>query len=116
MWAVVLVGALTLRALEACPDLRADSNTVANFDLFHVLADRYRLANDLVADAQWALIFSPAASDRVPWKWSAHCIAAEKMWDECVRTNQICVLHVTAAYATSFNLNVNVIGPKRLWL
>lgn len=65
VWAVVLIGALTLRALEARPDLRANPDAVAYFDLFHILAHRYSFANDLVADAQWALILSPTAGDRM---------------------------------------------------
>lgn len=59
--AVVLVGILTLGALETSPDLRADANAVALLDLLDVLADFDSLANDFVSYAEGTFVFTPAA-------------------------------------------------------
>lgn len=86
MRAVILVVALTLRALETCPYLCADPDPVAHVDRLHLGSNPDRAANDFVSHTDGKRHFAPAAVDRV---------------------------HVRAAHAATFDGNVNVMVRKR---
>src|SRR4051794_32126069 len=89
MRAVVLVGSFAVGALEASPDLCADTDAITLLDGLHILADPDGLANDLVAYAERALELAPPAGDGV---------------------------HVGAADAAALDLDVNVGLSKGLGL
>lgn len=63
--AVVFVLVLAEVALEAGPDLGADADAVADFEVLDVLADLDGFADDFVADAEGAFVVAPAAGDGV---------------------------------------------------
>ena len=65
VWAIVLVVALALWALEASPDLSSDANTVSHFASFYSIPNLDGLADDLVADADGHRCVTPASSDGV---------------------------------------------------
>lgn len=65
MWAVILVVALALRALQARPDLGTNTSTVANLECRNLGSNFYDLANDLVADSDGCWRFTPATCDGV---------------------------------------------------
>lgn len=65
VWAIVLVVAFALRALQAGPDLSTDADTVALLDGLDLGADLDGLADDLVADADGQRCTTPAAVDCV---------------------------------------------------
>jgi hypothetical protein len=52
-------------ASQICANLCADTNSIANFDVFDGLADLNCSSNYLVSNADWERDFTPAASDSV---------------------------------------------------
>ena len=65
MRAVVLLIRLAKLALQARPDLSADTNTVPHLDGAHFVTDLNGLANDFMANADWKRALSPSASNSV---------------------------------------------------
>lgn len=76
MWAVVLVIALALLALQARPDLSAHTNAVSDLDAGNLVADPDSMANDLVANADRKRNFAPAPVDGVDIR-GAHSAALD---------------------------------------
>jgi hypothetical protein len=65
MWAVVLVIALALLALQARPDLSSNTHAVSDLDAGDLVTDLDSVANDLVANADRKRNFAPAPVDGV---------------------------------------------------
>ena len=65
MRAVVLLIRLAKLALQARPDLSADTNAVPDLDGAHSVTDLNGLANDFMANADWKRALSPSASNSV---------------------------------------------------
>jgi hypothetical protein len=65
MWAVILVVALALLALQARPNLRSNTDTVPNLDAGHLVADLDSMANDLVSNADGKRNLAPASRNGV---------------------------------------------------
>jgi hypothetical protein len=63
VWAVVLVIALALLALQARPDLSSNTDTVSDLDAGHLVADLDSMANDLMANADRKRNFTPTTGD-----------------------------------------------------
>lgn len=63
--AVVLVISLARAAVQARPDLRANTDAVADVDALDIRADADGVADDLVADDERELGLAPAAGERV---------------------------------------------------
>lgn len=63
MRTVILVIRLAKLALQTGADLRANTNTVANLDGCHLVADFDRLADDFMTDANWERAITPTACD-----------------------------------------------------
>jgi hypothetical protein len=89
VWAVILVVALALWALQAGPDLSTNTDSVADLDSLDLGADLDGMTNNFVTDADRHGSFTPAAVDSVD---------------------------IGAADATAFNLDVDVIVTKLLGL
>lgn len=75
--AVVLVAALALSAIHARPDLGADSNTVAYLDATDTVTDSNSLSDDLMADDERQMAFSPALAEGVHVR-GAHTAVADR--------------------------------------
>lgn len=65
VWAVVLVVALALWALQASPDLSTNTSTVANLECRDFGANFYDLADHFVTDSDRGWGVTPTASDGV---------------------------------------------------
>src|SRR5436305_4907502 len=65
VWAVVLVIALTLLALQARPNLSPNTDTVSNFATGHLIANLYSATDNLMANADGQRDLAPSAVDRV---------------------------------------------------
>ena len=65
MWAVVLVVALALFALQARPYLCSNADSVANLDGLHLVTDLDGLADDLVSDTDWQWAVAPSTVNGV---------------------------------------------------
>ena len=65
MWAVVLVVALALFALQARPYLCSNADSVANLDGLHLVTDLDGLADDLVSDTYWQRAVAPSTVNGV---------------------------------------------------
>ena len=65
MRTVIFVVALALRALQACPNLRADTNTISNLNRGDLGADFDGFTNDFVANSEREVIghIAPASSN-----------------------------------------------------
>jgi hypothetical protein len=87
MWAVVLVVALALLALQARPDLSSHTDTVSDLAAGHLIADLDSMADDLMANADRKRDFAPAAGDGV---------------------------NVGSADTTTLDLDVDVVGAELL--
>jgi hypothetical protein len=65
VWAIVLIVALALRALEASPDLSTNANAVADLASCHGISDFNCFPDDLVTDTDWQRRLTPASVDGV---------------------------------------------------
>lgn len=65
VWAIVLVVRLALLTLQARPNLRTATDTVADLASCDLRSDLDGLAYDFVANADWESGFTPATSDGV---------------------------------------------------
>ena len=88
MRAVVLIVRFADLALQACPNLCADANTISDLDGCHLVANLDGMPDDLVADAQRKTCFAPSTGDG---------------------------MDVTTADTTCFNSDVDVTLPKWFW-
>lgn len=89
MWAIVLVVALALRALQARPDLSTNTGTVANLECRDLRSNFYDLADNLVADSNGCWGFTPASCDGV---------------------------HIGTADTAALDLDVDIVLTECLWL
>ena len=53
VWAVILIIALALLALQARPNLSPNTDTVSNFATGHLVANLYSATDNLMANADW---------------------------------------------------------------
>jgi hypothetical protein len=87
MWAVVLVIALALLALQTRPDLSANTHAVSDLDAGDLVADLDSMANDLVANADRKRNFAPAPVDG---------------------------MDIRGTHAAALDLNIDIVGAKLL--
>lgn len=74
--AIVLIVCFAQLALQACLDLRTDTNTISDFDGRHFVTNFDGFADDLMTDADWKRAVSPASGDGVHIR-SAHSTALD---------------------------------------
>jgi hypothetical protein len=84
---VVLLVSLAVVTGQVCPNLRANSNTITNFDSLHFGAYFDCLPNDLVTYTQRSRKFAPSSADGV---------------------------NIRATYPASVDSNINIIVFERL--
>ena len=87
VWAVVLIVALTLLALQARPDLSSNTDTISDLAAGHFVSHLDSMADDLVTNANGQWDFPPTSINAVD---------------------------VRAADTTALDLDVDVVGPEFL--
>ena len=88
MWAIILIVALALWALQTRPDLGTDTSTVADLECRDLGANFYNFANDFMANGDGSWRFTPTSSDG---------------------------MDIGTADTTALDLDVDIVVTKSLW-